>query len=198
MIRIVLSKKAEKELQMIFGLFILLIITLVILNLFLKTTSKSTSAIGGASEDYFKQAEVEKARQECEALCDNIRNVNTAIEYCGKTVSIDWDGDNVLTEPASFGKWDFCENHVPCFVLASDCGQGQYNGFYCKGILSDPANNRFDYLQGLLTNPNGGPLAGDPDDGCGLAKIPANWKCKFGLYAGGAVGGVCAGPLDLK
>ena len=165
---------------MIFGLFILLIITLVVLNLFLKTTEKSSSTIGGASEEYFKRADRDKAVQTCEALCDNIRDENTAIEYCGAIQSIDWDGDNLLQEKASFGKWDFCENKVPCFVLASNCGTGLYDGAYCKAILSDPANNRLDYYNKLIYDP-GSVTVSSVSDGCGLDRFPSNWKCKYGF-----------------
>jgi len=174
------SRKAEKELQMIFGLFILLIISLVVLSLFFKFTEKSSGKLEGASTEYFTKAEKEKAIQACQVLCDGILDDNTLIEFCKKTQAIDWNGDKTLGGKVSWGKWEFCEDTIPCFVLVDNCQQGKYDGIYCKEILSNPDYNSQATYAKLA--------AGTAADKCGLCSecsnlnCTANWRCKFGYH----------------
>ena len=174
------SKKGEKELQMIFGLFILLIITLVVLKLFFKFIEGGTSTIVETQGKIFTQQEIETAKQDCRASCNKITegNLNDIIEFCGKTIQIDWDGNGRASGKVTWGRWEFCETKVPCFVLVDDCQKSAYTGTQCNIVLKEPNNHRLDYYNALY--------AGDPDDGCGLDTTNApdqtsNWKRAFGF-----------------
>jgi len=175
---LLLNRKAEKELQMIFGLFVLLIISLVVLSLFFKFTEKSSGKMEGASTEYFTKAEMDKAIQECQLKCDNIKDDNTLIEFCKKTVQIDWNSDKLIKGNVSYGKWQFCENKIPCFVLVDTCQGGKYDGSKCKEVLSDPNNNNIAAYNALASGDVEPALH---DDGCGLTNEPSNWKVKFGF-----------------
>jgi len=166
------NKKAEKELQMIFGLFVLLIISLVVLSLFFKFTEKSSGKMEGASTDYFAKADLEKVKQDCQSKCDQITNENDAIEFCKAITKVDWNGDKTILGNATYGKWQFCEAKIPCFVLVDNCKAGMYDGAKCKAILSDANNNNLDAYAILVS--------GGLEDGCGLTPdANSNWKFKF-------------------
>lgn len=173
-----LNRKAEKELQMIFGLFVLLIISLVVLSLFFKFTEKSSGKMEGASSEYFKKADLDTVKQDCQSKCDQINTDNDAIEFCKVSVKIDWNGDKTILGNATYGKWKFCEAKVPCFVLVDNCKQGMYDGAKCRDILFNPDNYNLPAYDALA----GGDV--DPalhDDGCGLPDDNSNWKVKFGF-----------------
>ena len=166
------GRKGEKSLQMIFGLFILLIISLVVLSLFFKFTEKSSSQMSTASTEYFSKAAVDKSIQECQNLCDTIHDINGILEFCGKVQKVDFDGDNALLSKISRGRWDFCEDQVPCFVLVDNCKQGQYDGFKCKQVLLDKDNHRMDYYIALNNTGMGGT--------CRMSTSSlANWKVYY-------------------
>ncbi len=129
------GKRGDKSLSMIFGLFVLLIISLVVLSLFFKFTEKSSAKMTSTGQEYFTKAAIDKAIQQCTSLCEVIENNNDAIEFCKKYVQIDFDGDNLLESKFAYGQWDFCENKVPCFVLVDRC-KNSYDGAKCKNILT--------------------------------------------------------------
>ncbi|MCX6709972.1 MAG: hypothetical protein NTV63_03420 [Candidatus Woesearchaeota archaeon] len=182
------GKKAEKELQMIFGLFILLIISLVVLNLFFKFTEKSSGKMEGASTAYFTKEQKSQVIQDCEMKCDGIIDDNSRIEFCKATKKIDWNGDQTLGGKIREGKWEFCEDMIPCFVLVDNCKEGTYTGASCMQILSNPEFNNLDTLAALS--------AGKASDVCNLTSTGAdlttktcadtanaNWRCKFGFFS---------------
>ena len=167
------SKKADKSLQMIFGLFLLLIISLVVLNLFFKFTEKSSSKMESSSTEYFSKAQKAQAIQECQALCDAIKDKGTAMNFCKQYYSIDWNGNQIDGDKISEGSWDFCEEKIPCFVLVDNCGGENpggtiYNYEYCAKLLSNPANHRTNWYC-ALENPGN----------CGLDDSDANWNKLF-------------------
>jgi len=166
------GRKGEKSLQMIFGLFILLIISLVVLSLFFKFTEKSSSQMSTASTEYFSKAAIDKAIQECQNLCDTIHDSNDIIEFCGKIQRIDFNGDNALLDKVSRGKWDFCEDQVPCFILDDNCKNGEYDGFKCKQVLLNPDYHRMDYYVALNATGMGGTCHMSTDS-------LANWKVYY-------------------
>ncbi|MBN1156511.1 hypothetical protein JXA85_02770 [Candidatus Woesearchaeota archaeon] len=174
-----LGKKGDKSLSMIFGLFVLLIISLVVLSLFFKFTEKSSSKLTSTGQEYFTKAAIDKAVQQCMTLCEGIENNNDAIEFCRKFVQIDFDGDNLLESKHSYGQWDFCENKVPCFVLIDKC-KNSYDGAKCKTILTA---YRVDAYEALANEEF--PCDGDPMEGSccmglsGDQTTSNNWKERF-------------------
>ena len=195
------NKKGEKELQVIFGLFILLIITLVILSLFFKFTEKGTKQVEGASAEYFREAKKEKAIQDCEVGCQKVKDTNTLIEFCKSAKRIDWNEDNTILGKAEFGIWEFCEEEIPCFVLIDSCQDGLYDGTKCKQVLSDPQYNNVNSYLAIANGPASGRCGtlcasnAMPSSQSGLPMPNAagyycdpgctkNWRCKYGIYTG--------------
>lgn len=187
-----MTKKGEKSLQMIFGLFLLLIISLVVLNLFFKFTEKSSSKMESASTEYFSKASKGRAIQDCQALCDNIKDIGTLMEFCRTHHSLDWNGNQIADDLISEGKWDFCENKIPCFVLIDNCGQTSqpasdpYDGYQCARVLNNPENNRLNWYTALACDDG---VTEDFEGTCGLdVDSTANWMNKFGFACSGSAG----------
>ena len=167
------NKKGEKSLQMIFGLFILLIISLVVLSLFFKFIGKSSSQTEAITTKYFSESQKGNVIQECENLCGNIKGIDGAIEFCRRTYSVDWNGNNIQGNLITEGRWEFCEDKIPCFILV-DC-KG-YDGSSCKNILS---TQRPDFLTELTKDGLNGT--------CGMSNTNSNWMKKF-EFSGGSTG----------
>ncbi|MBN1386326.1 hypothetical protein JW968_05130 [Candidatus Woesearchaeota archaeon] len=167
---------------MIFGLFLLLIISLVVLNLFFKFTEKSSTKMQGASTEYFQKAAKEQAIQDCQAMCDNIKDIGSLMKFCKSYHSLDWNYNQIANDKISEGLYDFCENKIPCFILVDDCGQTStpvaepYDGETCRNVLKDWDNNRVQWLVDLSCDGN----ANDFEGSCGLDPTSrANWYYKY-------------------
>ncbi len=186
--RFLKNKKGEKELQMIFGLFVLLIISLVVLMLFLKFTRKSTTSMMSAQGNFFAKSKIDEAKQNCQQLCSAIQedsSQSAAVSFCSKSMKIDYNGDGQARSftKASEGLFITCEDRVPCFVLVPDCGKSWnpdqeaiFTGDYCKGLLK---RVRPDLLSKLMYD--------SPKATCNLPVqgqegYQANWVLKFGFY----------------
>ncbi len=180
-----MNKRGEKELQMIFGLFILLIITLVVLNLFLQASKKGIGQVEKSSTAELKSQEISRLKLNCQALCDQISDVNTAIEFCANFQTLDTDTDkNKVPEKARYGKYQFCKTKVPCFVVVDNCHDGIYTIETCKALLlSDRATWGLYNKLAADVGPIVGVTAGD---GCKLPNeadpsaspddFESNWK----------------------
>lgn len=182
-------KKGEKSLQMIFGLFLLLIISLVVLAMFFKFVKKSSTGIEESSQDFAKTAAIDTAKGECQNLCNVANDDASKIEFCSTRYQVDWDKDGTIEGKAQYGAWVFCEKKIPCFVLVPDC-KNKYDGHYCRELLAKLAPNK--YYQLYLDSEGDVPTTGDYTDGCGLPNSatvadPAaglfptqyNWKERF-------------------
>ncbi len=175
------NKKGEKELQMIFGLFVLLIISLVVLMLFFRFIKGSTGSIKGVQKDFFAKNKIDSAITECQSLCNDIQTADDAIDFCAKTMKIDFNGDGMAANfsRADKGAFTFCEDKIPCFVLYPKCPTADnpiYDGAYCKALLS---SRRPDYLKKLMYD--------TPEGTCNLPTKEeeggnANWVLKYGYY----------------
>lgn len=179
------GKKGEKELQMIFGLFILLIITLVVLNLFLQTAKKGSSTVAQNQAAELAEQALKRMTLNCEALCQSIVDENTAIEYCAKFETLETDNTkNSIAQKARRGKFEFCTSKVPCFLITENCQNGIYTAQTCKALLRQ---NRATWdlytkiIRDVGTNPTN---AATGSDGCGLAITSpnnfSNWKLVYG------------------
>jgi len=200
------NKRGEKELQMIFGLFILLIITLVVLNLFLQTAKKGVGQVGQVSTQELKSQEVNRLKLNCQALCDAINDVNSAVEFCSNLQTLDPNADtSKIPSKARYGRYEFCTTKIPCFLVIDDCQNGQFTMQTCKSVLlQDQAT--WDLYNKLVTSV--GPVVGQvtPNDGCDLpvngekAYEPAdearNWKIvgEYTCDATDTCTGVCGTP----
>ncbi|MBD3203074.1 hypothetical protein GF327_02170 [Candidatus Woesearchaeota archaeon] len=186
-----MKKRGEKSLQMIFGLFMLLIISLVVLAMFFRFVKQGTGKTSQELEDWAKEMAIESAKSECERLCNQAGDEASKIEFCSKAFQVDWDEDGSVEGAAQYGQWWFCEKKVPCFVLVDNCKR-TYTGHYCRDLLAQYSPNKY---MNLHLDVNGiAPDGNDEDyeDGCALPHsntaedIPNriypteyNWKERF-------------------
>ncbi|MBW2971212.1 hypothetical protein KY320_03570 [Candidatus Woesearchaeota archaeon] len=187
------NKKGDKSLSMIFGLFILLIISLVVLSLFFRFTERSTGTIEETQESFFHKQAMEQAISQCQTACSSITDVNTALEFCRKYQKIDFSGDKEASSitKVDWGQWQFCEDRIPCFIL-TECKSGLtvYDGAKCKDYL---LNKRKDYYNGLEYSQAEVGAGKDTKAGtCGLdtsattpeeIALSPNWVVKYGYHS---------------
>jgi hypothetical protein len=169
-----IGKKGDKTLNMVFTIFVLVLVSVVVLALFFKVIGSSTHRTETLGNEEMSRLKVDTTVQECKNLCEKINGVDSAINFCGETVKIDYDGDAQFTTQHDFGRWKFCEDKIPCFVLAADCQNDAYNGYRCREIIK---RNRPDLYAKLEDNTKTGGC-GLPLDNC------ANWIYKFGFDLG--------------
>ncbi|MGC8929081.1 MAG: hypothetical protein ACP5OZ_00950 [Candidatus Woesearchaeota archaeon] len=177
------KKGDDKSLQMIFGLFVLLIISLVVLSLFFRFTRSGTGTMTKIQEDWFAQNKVDEAIDKCKTKLDSAKNIDGIIDFCKSYVQIDFDGNkNTLGEKYDKGRYIFCQDKIPCFLLISEEEENKYNGAICKKILSQ---HRPDSLEKLMYDtPDGDcdlPVPNDPKD---YPNSP-NWVVRYGYYKEG-------------
>ena len=157
-----MNKKAqEKGLQMVFTVFVLVIITGVIIMLFLKTVKVPKIKCN-------QNQKIESAIMDCQSACNAMNDfegraaINGAIEFCSKTETIDYNCDGMVKgENMSYGSFISCEDRVPCFELVS-CGD--YDGAKCKELLKQEAPQKYN----VIAYKN---ISGD----CGLSNTSSNW-----------------------
>ncbi|MBN2422367.1 hypothetical protein JXB41_04005 [Candidatus Woesearchaeota archaeon] len=193
-----MQKRGEKSLQMIFGLFMLLIISLVVLSMFFKFVKQGTTKTSGELEKWAKEASKEAAISNCEALCDSIADEDSLLDFCSTLYQVDWNEDGPVEGKASQGRWWFCEKKIPCFVLVPNC-KNRYDGNRCRQVLAEYRSDLYvrflNDAEGLTPDTNGdGTIDADENllaiqDGCDLPywdpDLPIeetskyNWKQRF-------------------
>ncbi|MBI4439208.1 hypothetical protein HY640_04710 [Candidatus Woesearchaeota archaeon] len=131
------SKKGEKELQVVFTLLILLIVSVVVLGLFFKMVRKADDPIGIELRKQQIQQMKEAAFSKCRNLCSEAQDRDSTIEFCREIVQMDTDGDGVLEEKGTYGKWEFCEDRIPCSVLLDSDYNCKKKAGDCKKVLMD-------------------------------------------------------------
>jgi hypothetical protein len=181
-----MNKKGDKELQMIFGLFILLIISLVVLSLFFKFMKQSETGLRNIAEKTFDENKVSDAENFCRNICSNIQTEDAAIEFCKTAVAIEAGNAVQKHEQFSYGKNIYCEDTIPCFLLIP-CPEntGAYGPIECRNMLWE--NARDYYLKLRYNNTiNDGGQSGD----CKLPTEPTdpatqrNWVYRYCYYQG--------------
>ncbi|MBD3313904.1 hypothetical protein GF345_05675 [Candidatus Woesearchaeota archaeon] len=126
-----MSRRAFGTLKIIFGTMILFVIALVFLGMFIRQTS------GPVNRDYYNRSDMDLAIEECQNLCDAITDIDGAIEYCTRIQSIDFNNNGSAgAEIAEKGGYQFCENSIPCFLLA-DCTHKGYGLEGCRNLITE-------------------------------------------------------------
>ncbi|MBT3464113.1 hypothetical protein HOD20_00345 [archaeon] len=183
-----MKKRGEKSLQMIFGLMMLLIISLVVLTMFFKFSKKGTGELQQQLGASLQEAAREDALIRCQSMCNDITDDNSLIDYCSAQFTVDWDKNGLVQGPVSSGKWWFCEERIPCFVLVEKCKR-QYDGNVCRNILAE--FNTKNYYSLHVNLDASVPDVKDFGDGCALptstsspdtdGQFPTqyNWKERF-------------------
>ncbi len=202
-----------------------LFVVLILLNLFLVVTGVPGNGKIKPMDDLtytneLKSQEINKLKLNCQALCDGVNDVNSAIEFCANYQSLYTDQNKNMnpstilvpmeeTNPflrflmkiglirqryrtemgppgrpyTVFGKYSFCREKVPCFLIINNCQNGLYTAQSCKQLLlRDPTTQPF--YEKIVKNINS--EESTFDDGCGLpiderdSIARSNWKLQHG------------------
>lgn len=130
--------KAQKSLEMIIGLIILLVVAGVVINIFLSQFEEGK--ITGITGNLQCENQKNKFKSQCEALCSEYKvskNTVDAVKYCEKNTALDWncDGDEPDTVAATSEdlKLQMCEDKIYCFNVYTCKGSGWKLGYEdCK------------------------------------------------------------------
>ena len=138
-----LGKKGINALEIVFAMFILIVVTLVVIRLFTTTVSKETLP----NIDSFKSTyNYDKEKNRCNNLCssftaDGCTDLSMAVAYCQERVGIDIDGNYRINEKGHGGLIagvPYCEDGIYCFHI-TECGCGSYilNARNCLDVMKD-------------------------------------------------------------
>ena len=161
-----MKKGLEKTIEIIFIVFVLVIVSSVILGIFLKVFR-----VGIFKPKCDVSHQVQQAKQDCMQACDMISefgssSVDDEIEYCAKTEKIDGNCDGLYNEVFNYGTIESCEDKIPCFLLYPNCQE--LTPKKCKEILIK--YNPQKYNQIASKN-----ISGD----CNLSDDDMNWIKKY-------------------
>lgn len=121
--------KGINALEMIFSLFILIIVTLVVIRMVTQyvTVKPILDPIKRWTDSYNYQA----TRSQCETMCDNFRkdcDTKAAVDFCLAKAEVDLNKNAKVGEKGvgnTIAGVPFCEDGVYCFHIYPDCECGQ-------------------------------------------------------------------------
>ncbi|MEM7822613.1 MAG: hypothetical protein QXI23_03985 [Candidatus Aenigmatarchaeota archaeon] len=138
-----MRKKGINALEIVFAMFILIVVTLVVIRLFTTTVARKSLP----NIDDFRAAynyDIEKNK--CNSLCSSYTgsacaDLSAAVAFCQQKVSIDIDGNYRTGEKGHGGLIagvPYCEDGLYCFHIA-ECGCGSYvlNAEQCLALMKD-------------------------------------------------------------
>jgi hypothetical protein len=123
-------EKGVNALELVFSMFILIVVTLVVIRLFTGIVKQDTLP----NIDDFKYAyNYEKEKNKCSTFCtpftqSGCEDLSAAVSFCQQKVSIDIDGNYKPSEKRHYGivnKVPYCEDGLYCFHIY-DCTCGGY------------------------------------------------------------------------
>jgi hypothetical protein len=134
--------KGVNALELIFAMFILIVVAFVVIRLFTGVVSPSTLP---NIQDFKETYNYQQEKQKCENLCNrfiesNCQDYSAAASYCLQKVSLSIDGNSVTGERGHYGmvaNLPYCEDGLYCFHI-NDCT--------CGSVVLD-AKNCLIYLQ---------------------------------------------------
>jgi len=123
------SSKGIDALELIFALFILIIVSLVVIRMVTQyvTVKPILDPIKRWTDSYNYQA----ARSQCETLCDNFRkdcDPSAAVTFCTQKADVDLNKDTRVGQKGVgnlVNAIPFCEDGIYCFHIYPDCECGQ-------------------------------------------------------------------------
>ncbi|MEM5829290.1 MAG: hypothetical protein QW040_00420 [Candidatus Aenigmatarchaeota archaeon] len=175
-----MSKKGMSALEIVFAMFILIVVTLVVINLF---TSKVTPESLPKIDDFKSTYNYDREKSKCNNLCSSYTgsgcvDLSRAVSFCQERVYIDIDGNYRAGEKGHGGLIagiPYCEDGLYCFHI-TECGCGSFilNAERCLALMKDYYINQMGLLENtanqiIVTQVNPGQC--DPD--------PAKWGKKF-------------------
>lgn len=144
--------KGFEALELIFTLFVLIVVVLVIVRMFI--TKMSLGGIEKPIQDITDTYNYEAAYSTCNSLCSKYEadcsNVQNAVKFCLQKVNIDIDGNRIAGEKNHFNVVEgipMCEDGIYCFHIKNDCACGsvRLDAGDCLDILCD----YYQYTQSL-------------------------------------------------
>jgi hypothetical protein len=130
-------------LEIVFSMFILIVVTFVVIRLFTGVVTPSTLPnIQEFKDTYNYQTEKQKCDNLCNRFIDsNCQDYSAATSYCVQKVSLSIDGNSVTAEPRHYGMiagLPYCEDGLYCFHISDcTCGAVVLDAKRCKYILMD-------------------------------------------------------------
>lgn len=136
--------KGINVLELIFAMFILIIVTLVLINIFSRQVStEALPKIDDFKQAYGYEKEVSRCRNLCAQYTTDCEDLGAAVRFCQEKVRIDIDGNYKVGEKGHFGVVNnrpYCEDGLYCFhLIEKECACGSYvlNPENCKQVMMD-------------------------------------------------------------
>jgi hypothetical protein len=136
--------KGINVLELIFAMFILIIVTLVLINIFSRQVStEALPKIDDFKQAYGYEKEVSRCRNLCAQYTSDCEDLGAAVRFCQEKVKIDIDGNYKVGEKGHFGVVNnrpYCEDGLYCFhLMEKECACGSYvlNPENCKQVMMD-------------------------------------------------------------
>ena len=137
------GEKGINALEIVFAMFILIVVTLVVIRLFTTTVTKETLP---NIEDFRQTYNYDREKARCNNLCsayttDGCADLSAAVTYCQERIAIDIDGNYRTNEKGHGGLIagvPYCEDGLYCFHIA-ECGCGSYvlNARNCLDVMKE-------------------------------------------------------------
>ncbi len=152
-------RKGVNALEIVFGMFLLLIVVFVVIRLI--TQFVRPGPIAEPIENFNSAYKYEQERSKCKDLCDQYIteecDIDRAVNYCLKKIEIDITGNKQVNEPriGSFvASLPYCEDGLYCFhIYNCKCGTHRLTPENCRRILCD----YYIREKGLYADPNENP-----------------------------------------
>jgi len=136
--------KGLNALEIIFTLFVLIVVVLVVVRMFI--TRFTFAGIEAPIQDITETYNYEAAYSTCNSLCNKYEsdcgNLQNAVKFCIQKANIDIDGDRIAGEKGHFNVVEgvpLCEDGIYCFHVKTDCSCGtmRLDAKSCLTILCD-------------------------------------------------------------
>jgi len=135
--------KGVNALEIVFGMFLLLIVVFVVIRLI--TNFVTPSKVSEPLQNFDSAYRYSQERSKCKDLCDQYTteecNIRNAVNYCLQKISIDITGNKQTGEPGRGGfvaNLPYCEDGLYCFhIYDCSCGTYRLTAENCRKILCD-------------------------------------------------------------
>ncbi len=213
-----MKKKGIGALEIIFGMFVLIIVVLVLIRMFtaIVKPDKINEQLRAFEDAYQITAQKASCNQVCDSYRDGNCNRRDAVDYCLKKVNLDITGDKRPGEKyrGNFVRsLPYCEDALYCFhVTDCSCGNYRLTAENCLRVLCDyyqlDEGLPGDTAIKLITNENTGIYSGscnkDPKMWADLGYTPPTdlqadwWWQQAGYASASCMNIVTGGSLTLS
>ena len=205
-------RKGVNALEIVFGMFLLLIVVFVVIRLI--TNFVTPSKVAEPLQNFDSAYRYSQERSKCKDLCDQYTteecNIRNAVNYCLQKIDIDITGNKRTGEPNRGGfvtNLPYCEDGLYCFhIYDCRCGTYKLTPENCRRVLCDyyireMGLEDLNEVANIITGPNGISFGTcDPDVNKWGVKnpptrnIPACWW----TFSAGFTNDDCTPKIDLS